>query len=45
MVTGQRPVSPILASLESQPDAPLAASHGREIGLLYSLTGETSLNL
>ncbi len=33
MVTGQRPVSPILASLEPSPDAPLAASHGRETGL------------
>jgi len=35
----------MVASSIPSPDALLAASRGREIGLLYFVTGETSLNL
>ena len=45
MVTGQRPVSPCSQDSIPSPDAPLAASRRREIGLLYLLIGEISLNL
>src|SRR5208337_347039 len=45
VVTGQRPAGLMRAGSIPGFDVPLAASRGREIGLVYFMTGETSLNL
>jgi len=44
MVMGSGQAALILARFGSRPDALLAASQRRETGILYVLTGETSLN-